>query len=119
MNDTDILKMSRMSKDQEDIRTASEMDKLKVTLSRRGLKVRGDTPSDGDCFFWVASDQLDRVGASHHTHQDLRRMTMRHIECLSEVRSTDFSSRVGKNYLISTCTCIYENINSILTFFSD
>lgn len=51
----------------------------------KGVKLRGETPSDGNCLFWAISDQMDRINKNVYTHTQLRRMVVDHIQNLSDV----------------------------------
>lgn len=59
------------------------MSLLEGALAERNLTIR-PTPSDGNCFFWAVSDQLDMNGISF-THQELRNKLETFLQSLSQV----------------------------------
>ena len=79
-----------------------KLHKFDAAISSRGMRVRGKTPADGNCFYWALSDQLDVVNwPISHTHKDLRIMTAQYVDDLLQV-----------NYFTQTTTGI---INTMCT----
>ncbi|WAR07956.1 hypothetical protein MAR_017914 [Mya arenaria] len=61
-----------------------ELQLFETSIARKGWRIRGTTPSDGNCFFWAVSDQLDLNRMEVHTHTDLRLQLVHFIEKLPE-----------------------------------
>lgn len=59
--------------------------KFKESALARGYAVRGDTPSDGNCFFWALSDQLDQHNIAQVTHHGLRDQVATYTQNLTQV----------------------------------
>ena len=66
------------------VQAATDLSALEAKLQGSCFKIR-NVPSDGNCFFWAASDQLDRLGLDHHTQQQLRDRTALYLDCLPQV----------------------------------
>jgi hypothetical protein len=54
-------------------------------IHRKGWKIPGTTPDDGNCFFWVSSDQLHALGMTQQSHTQLRSKVIHHMQSLPEV----------------------------------
>ena len=81
------LAQSILSENKHRLAVGTALSVLDDKLSTVGWKVRGHTPDDGNCFFWAASDQLDRVGLQTNTHQQLRKKTVDHLQSMADVSS--------------------------------
>lgn len=55
-------------------------------IGSKGWKIRGQTPGDGNCFFWCLSDQLDLLGISQQTHTELRNRVVQHMKTIPQVQ---------------------------------
>ncbi len=78
---------SFVSHAEEVLRHDEIMADFQAKIAVKGWKIRGQTPSDGNCFFfWANSDQLDKVQGNSKSHSQLRKCVVEHIKNLSEVQ---------------------------------
>ena len=77
--------------DSKNTYTSTEQSKTKTIhefeekIRTKGFKIRGETPEDGNCFFWAVSDQLDRTGSNEVTHTELRGKVVQFLRTLPQV----------------------------------
>ncbi|CAG2230155.1 unnamed protein product [Mytilus edulis] len=72
-------------------------------IHEKGVKLRGETPSDGNCLFWAISDQMDRINKNVYTHTQLRRMVVDHIQNLSDDEKSELAKFIPDDDLPLIC----------------
>ena len=79
-------KASIQTYNQEELNVGLTLSNFDTTLASKGWKVKGHTPSDGNCFFWAVSSQLEMHSPDKlATHSQLRADTASYLENISEV----------------------------------
>ena len=58
----------------------SSMSSFIAFLAQRHFKLHGETPGDGNCFFWAIKSQLEKAGLGRYGHDELRKMIFNYIE---------------------------------------
>ena len=77
-------------------RVSKYMSRFESQIAERGYKLRGNVPSDGNCFFWAISDQLDMNDNANFSQVELRRKAVEHMEQLPQVLLYYFSFFIAK-----------------------
>ena len=82
---SDVICHSLASHDEHNVVYAQSLSSFEQHIAGRGLKVRGMTPNDGNCYFWGLSDQLDLHNINRLTHHQLRQQLVNFVENLPQV----------------------------------
>lgn len=82
---TEALRHSMVSYQEHLNDVSIEMQTFQSCIATKGWQIEGNTPEDGNCFFWAVSSQLDRLGINSLTHSQLRQRVVAFIQDLSEV----------------------------------
>lgn len=69
-------------------------------ISEKRYSEHGNTPGDGNCFFWAISGQLGRVGLPSQTHGILRQRLCDFIDDLSATDTEHLSKFVSEQKLV-------------------
>ena len=59
----DVAALSAQTHEQQQLDVACEISHFENQILQKDFKVRGHTPSDGNCFYWAALDQLQSMSA--------------------------------------------------------
>jgi len=89
-----VVQESKHDHGQHIIEAEQALVKFACEAAQQGLKLLGDTPADGNCFFWAVSSQLSRVNQIHQSHYELRTAVTNFLKNLPQVNIH--------------CICIFE-----------
>lgn len=82
---SEVLAVSLESFDQHQRLCKESLDTFGQKVAAKGWRIKGDTPSDGNCCFWALSDQLDMTAGTNMTHAELRKNTVSYLLEMPEV----------------------------------
>lgn len=93
----DVLAESRQTEKIQKEQTVNQMNTFSNKIAQRNFVLSGNTPMDGNCFFWAVADYLNEHRSMSVSQEDLRQKVVLSLESMTEEEKEETSDFLAED----------------------